>query len=165
MIIWQLSFGKDYDIMTLQMMNFIHLNNEKTRSEILCSSSLLGWITASDISHSWKQNTIIMFFHHSARLTCTEEAIDSLCFWSPSSPPPTTPNTNIIISSTTITTITNTNITMVGWQYLPDGHLQNCSAILSVVVAQKSHVGEEQLLHLWVIILFKFDPGKLKGEV
>ena len=57
-----------------------NLNKEKTISEILCSSSLLGWITASDISHSWKQNTIIMFFHHSARLTCAEQAIDSLCF-------------------------------------------------------------------------------------
>ena len=40
--------------MTLWIMNIIHLNNEKTMSDILCSSSLLGWITASDINHSYK---------------------------------------------------------------------------------------------------------------
>ena len=32
--------------------HIIHLNSEKTMSEILCSSSLLGWITARDINHS-----------------------------------------------------------------------------------------------------------------
>ena len=33
-------------------------------------------------------------------------------------------------------------------EYLPDGHLQDCASVLSVVVAQQSHVREEQLLHL-----------------
>ena len=31
---------------------------------------------------------------------------------------------------------------------LPDGHLQDCASVLSVVVAEQGHVREEQLLHL-----------------
>ena len=34
------------------------------------------------------------------------------------------------------------------WNHLPDRHLQNCSSVLPVVVAQEGHVGQEQLFHL-----------------
>ena len=57
---------------------------------------------------------------------------------------PKKPPFNWLLAKLTKKRIKNARI----WNHLPDRHLQNCSSVLPVVVAQEGHVGQEQLFHL-----------------